>query len=434
VRGLDPSTTTSLAAESGGPAGRAGLTLDQRLADGAAQPLAVAYSGGGDSLALLIAAQAWAAAHGRTLIALTVDHRLQPQSPGWTAQCAATARRLGVGFQALAWEGAKPSRGLPAAARAARHRLLAEAARTAGARVLLMGHTADDTAEARAMRAAGSNTPDPREWSPSPVWPEGRGLFILRPLLACGRADLRQWLAERGETWIDDPANADPRYARPRARAALAAGAVMLADAQSWPEAAGLARASRAEPWGAISISRKALGEASAEAARAFLSAACLCAGGGPRPPRGEPVRRLADRLVGDAPLVASLAGARVEADRTMLRFMREAGEAARGGLAELALSPGAAAVWDGRFEIVVERPGLTVAALAGRSRRLSPAARLALSQVPAGARGGLPVILDANGDVTCALLEQTPGVFVRPLGHDRLLAACGTVSREPAS
>jgi len=192
--------------------------FDQYLLPDSRRPLAVGLSGGGDSLALTLIADAWARRAGRELILLTVDHRLQADSAGWTDICAATAQRLGRPFRALPWTGDKPATGLPAAARLARHRLLADAAREAGARVILLGHTADDLGEAAAMRAAGSTTPDPRAWAPSPVWPEGRGLFLLRPLLSLRRSDLRTWLADRGETWIDDPANADPRYARSRAR------------------------------------------------------------------------------------------------------------------------------------------------------------------------------------------------------------------------
>src|SRR5207247_1209422 len=82
---------------------------------------------------------------------------------------------LGADFQALRWDGDKPVTGLAAAARTARHRMLADAARRAGARAILMGHTGSDVLEAEAMRAAGSTTPDPKEWAPSPAWPEGRG-------------------------------------------------------------------------------------------------------------------------------------------------------------------------------------------------------------------------------------------------------------------
>ena len=63
-----------------------------------------------------------------------------------------------------------------------------------GAKVILMGHTASDLAEAAAMRAEGSTTPSPREWAPSPAWPEGRGVFLLRPMLAVSRQQVRDWL------------------------------------------------------------------------------------------------------------------------------------------------------------------------------------------------------------------------------------------------
>ena len=157
--------------------------LDRRLRPESRRPVAVAFSGGGDSLALLLAAAEWSGAAGRDLLVLTVDHQLQPDSAAWTRACATTAARLGVTFRALSWTGEKPATGLAAAARTARHGLLADAARAAGARVVLMGHTADDILEARLMRARGSTTPEPREWSPSPAWPEGRGVFLLRPLL-----------------------------------------------------------------------------------------------------------------------------------------------------------------------------------------------------------------------------------------------------------
>jgi tRNA(Ile)-lysidine synthase len=141
--------------------------LDARLDGEARSPLALALSGGGDSLALALMAARWAQEHSRTLLILTVDHGLNPDSLGWTRACGETARRIGARFQALEWTGPRPSSGLPAAARQARHRLLAQAAREAGARVLLMGHTLDDVVEARAMRAGGSTTPSPREWAPA---------------------------------------------------------------------------------------------------------------------------------------------------------------------------------------------------------------------------------------------------------------------------
>jgi tRNA(Ile)-lysidine synthase len=402
--------------------------LDRRLATAGARPVAVALSGGGDSVALLLAVRDWAQARGRPLVALTVDHRLQPQSPAWTRASAELAARLGVGFQALAWTGEKPARGLPAAARAARHRLLADAARAHGARVVLLGHTADDVAEARAMRAAGSTTPEPREWAPSPVWPDGRGIFLLRPLLGLRRAALRDWLTARGARWIEDPANGDPRYARTRARASLMApGEISLVEAAPLP----LASRCAVEPWGGIVLSRADFrGAPPAEASR-WLGLACVCGGGGARLPAAAARDRLAERLRSAGPATASLAGARVEADADRILVVREAGEARRGGLAPLALRPGETVVWDGRWEMTAKAPGLEARALAGLARRLAPDQRRALAALPAPARPGLPAIVDAEGAVSSPLLGTSP-VRLVSLAEDRLRAAAGLVGREP--
>ncbi|HEY3949514.1 tRNA lysidine(34) synthetase TilS [Phenylobacterium sp.] len=369
-----------------------GAVLDRRLLGDSPRPLAVALSGGGDSLALALAAAGWARAAGRKLLILTVDHGLRPESIAWTEACAATAERLGANFQALRWIGEKPATGLPAAARAARHALLAEAARAAGARVILMGHTASDLAEAARMRAAGSTTPDPREWAPSPAWPQGRGVFLLRPMLGLVRTQIRAWLAARGETWIDDPANDDLRYARPRAR---------HADASACPEpnpdppnATALARACLADEAGRLAMTRADLRAASPTVLARFAAVACLCAAGTSRPPGGDRTARLAARLAGGERFAATLAGARIEADAQAVRFSREPGEAARGGLAPLRLKAGETGVWDGRFEVTAARD----------------------LEVRAVGRSTLPDVEDA-----------------RPLAYERLLAACGVIVREPA-
>lgn len=409
-------------------AAEAQAVLDRRLLADSPRPIALALSGGGDSVALLLAAQAWAQAHGRRLVALSVDHQLQPQSRAWTETCAALAARVGAGFQALAWEGPKPAAGLPAAARAARHRLLAEAARAAGARVLLMGHTADDVLEARAMRAAGATTPEPREWAPSPAWPEGRGLFLLRPLLGLRRGALRQWLAARGETWIEDPANADPRFARPRARAALPPDGevALVADPSS-----ALASRCRFEPWGAIVIPRAALRAAPVAEAQRLLGLACVCAGGGVRPPASAARNRLSERLRGDGEVVATLAGARIETVADEVRIAREAGEARRDGLQPLALAAGGAGVWDGRFEVEAGAQGLEVRALRGLARRLPQDQQRGLTAAPAAARAALPAIVTDDGGVSCPLLGASPA-RVESLIEGRLRAAAGLIAREP--
>ena len=72
----EPASTSGLEAA-------VGEVLDRRLQPNHARPVAVALSGGGDSLALLLTAAAWAQSTGRKLLVLTVDHRLQAAGAGW---------------------------------------------------------------------------------------------------------------------------------------------------------------------------------------------------------------------------------------------------------------------------------------------------------------------------------------------------------------
>ncbi len=406
--------------------------LDCRLEQSAAAPLVVAFSGGGDSLALLIAAKAWADGAGRRLLAVTVDHRLQAAGAAWATWCEARARRLGVDHRVLTWTGDKPGAGLTAAARRARHGLIAEAARAAGARVVLMGHTADDRLESRLMRAEGGSLSEPREWSPSPVWPEGRDISILRPLIEARRADIRRLLAEAGETWIDDPANVDMRHPRARARAAPAGGDEVGPNQPS-PNGASLLEHVVEGPAGDLVVAREALRRAPAVAGRVLIGAALLSAAGTDRPPRGERLDRLIDRLVGQASFVATLAGARVEASDPWVRIQREAGDRRRGGTAAMTLPAGAVVVWDGRFEIEARTGGLVVAALGGLAGRLDRADRDALKAVPPTARPGLPAVIDGAGRVICPLVSPDPRLAVRSLIFSRLAGALGGIDGEAA-
>jgi tRNA(Ile)-lysidine synthase len=405
--------------------------LDRRLRADAAWPLAVGFSGGGDSLALLILTLDWARAHGRPVVALTVDHQLNPASAAWTADAVARAQGLGATARALAWTGDKPKAGLSAAARAARHALLADAARAAGARVLLLGHTRDDLAEAAVMRAEGSTVSDPRDWGPSPAWPQGRGVFVLRPLLAVGRGELRDWLRGRGEAWLDDPANEDPRSARAWARRWLAEAAAPPPCPEPLPPPSPTLPPSRgkgemADEAGYLVLSR--------QAPAAHLAAACLCAAGTVQPPRGARLARLAARLRAGETFTATLAGARIEAAGEAVRLFREPGEARRGGLSPADLPVGEAVVWDGRFELAAEVAGLAVRPLQGLAARLPLVQRQALKALPPVARPALPAVVDAAGAVTCPILAEASPARARCLVGDRFDAAIGLVDQEPAT
>ena len=200
------------------------LAAFDRLCQASCGPVGIAVSGGSDSLALLYLAHEWANLNQRDLIALTFDHRLRSASAGEAAQVAAISRDLGVDHDTLHWD--QPV-GRQSVARRARHAALAQAVKAEGGSLLLTGHTADDQAETFLMRARQGSTwyglAGMQPVSLSPVWPEGEGVRIARPLLEERRTDLRSILRNKGAKWVEDPTNDNPAYERVRMRQMLAA-------------------------------------------------------------------------------------------------------------------------------------------------------------------------------------------------------------------
>ena len=182
--------------------------------------LLVAFSGGPDSLALLLAASRLAANAGFDVVAAHLDHALDPDSAARARRAAALAHELGVHFlgQRLASE-RPPQESREAFARRARYDFLAAAAAKVGADFLTTAHHADDQAETVLLRllfgsgleGLGGVTPE-RPFA---------GLTLLRPLLGCRREELRAYVLGAGLTPIDDPTNRDPRVPRNRVRHAL---------------------------------------------------------------------------------------------------------------------------------------------------------------------------------------------------------------------
>lgn len=406
----------------------ADAALDARLSPDADRPLALALSGGGDSMALLHIAADWCAQRGRRLLALTVDHRLNSGSAAWTAFAGETARAMGAQWRALTWDGPKPAAGLPAAARAARHALLADAARQAGARVILMGHTADDIAESDWMRKRGATLGVLREWSPSPAWPQGRGLMLLRPLLTASRADLRTLLTSRNASWLEDPANADPRFLRSRARAALSHpphGRTGNPRTEATAESLRAGDEGRTDPPRIAADSWSGLLALPRAIPAQTLAAALLSVSGQTTPPRGPRLATLHARLAASADVTSTLSGARVQASGDDLLIAREPG---RVGLPDLALPVNAPAIWDGRFEITTSEPGWRVGPLQGRMAALAPADQAIVKRLHPSARPALPVLF-RDDDPRPVLAWR--GAETRCLVADRLIAAAGGIGHE---
>ena len=183
--------------------------------------LVLAVSGGPDSIALMWLAARWrkALSHGPHLLATTVDHGLRPEAAREAREVKRLARHLGIPHRTVRWTGEKPKSGVPAAARAARYRLLAKIARQSGASHILTAHTRDDQAETLLMRllrgsGIGGLAAMARE-------SEREGVLIARPFLSVPKSQLLATLQKAGIGYAEDPTNRDIRFTRPRIRAVI---------------------------------------------------------------------------------------------------------------------------------------------------------------------------------------------------------------------
>ncbi|HTC18050.1 MAG TPA: tRNA lysidine(34) synthetase, partial [Stellaceae bacterium] len=109
--------------------------------------LAVACSGGADSMALTLLADRWARGQGGAVTALIVDHALRPDSAREAAQAAGWLESRGIAHRILKRAGPAPTGDVEAFARQARYRLFEEWCAANGVLHLLAAHHRDDQAE-----------------------------------------------------------------------------------------------------------------------------------------------------------------------------------------------------------------------------------------------------------------------------------------------
>lgn len=195
--------------------------------DGPPWPAAVAVSGGGDSVALMLLLSRWAEKHrAAPPVVLTVDHGLREDSAGAARKVAKAAKIRKLSAHVLTWKGAKPKADIENAARLARYRLMGEWCAEHKVRTLYVAHNLEDQAETFLLRLARGSGVDGlsamRAIAPYPI-PGFAGLALVRPLLGFRRDELRKFLKTGGEKWAKDPMNEDPRFARARFRALLPA-------------------------------------------------------------------------------------------------------------------------------------------------------------------------------------------------------------------
>jgi tRNA(Ile)-lysidine synthase len=319
--------------------------------------VAVATSGGADSLALTILADRWARARGGAVCALSVDHRLRPESGAELRRLAGWLRTRGIRHEILVWAGAKPATGIEEAARAARYDLLTAWCRAQGCLHLFLAHHREDQIETHLIRRRAGSGPD--GLAGMSAIRELDGVRLVRPLLGFPKARLVALLNAERQPWIADPSNRDPAFerARLRARAQPAEESErLLAEIRALGEARRVREQARARllaetialhPAG-FAVLDRSLFAAPTELAEGALAALAMTIGGSSYPPRRARVARLRAVLAGEGG--HTLGGCRFVPWRGHVLVLREGARAA----APLRLMPGTSRVWDRRFAVAL--------------------------------------------------------------------------------
>ncbi len=177
------------------------------------EKVAVAFSGGADSMALALLLHEY---FGDRMVAITVDHKLRPESSNEAKQVGEWIEARGIKHHTLVWEGEKPTANIEAIARKKRYQLLCDYCKENGIKNLFVAHNLNDQAETFLLRLRRSS-----------------GLFglggmeeigfyqkvrILRPLLDTLRTDIEKFLKEKNQKFVHDSFNDDERYERVRVR------------------------------------------------------------------------------------------------------------------------------------------------------------------------------------------------------------------------
>ncbi|MBY0510471.1 MAG: tRNA lysidine(34) synthetase TilS [Rhodospirillaceae bacterium] len=403
-----PATDTSITAAQFGAA-----MAPFRLTPGA--HIAVAVSGGADSLALVRLLAQWARGPRITITALTVDHRLRDAAAVEAAQVGAWLDRHEIAHRILRWDEGLHARTLnrsaQKAARDARYRLMTDWCAVNGASHLFVAHHADDQVETFLLRLArGSGVDGLAAMAPMS---KRDGTVIARPLLAFGKAQLVETCRTLDQPWIEDPSNQSPASARVRFRQAsqvleqegltrerllATVGHLQRARAALDYAVGGLLAKAAWGDLGVVCMPVAALLDAPEEVALRALARLLTAAGGQTYGPRFESLARLYARLTSGPWRDASLHGCLLTRDGNVLMIAREPALITD----EKILWANDSAVWDARFKITLAcadvNATFTVSRFTPGAAVLPESLRASLSAIPSRLRETLPALYDSAG------------------------------------
>jgi tRNA(Ile)-lysidine synthase len=384
--------------------------------------VAVAVSGGPDSLALMLLAAHWARQQGGAAWGLVVDHGLRPESAAEARIAAGWLARRGIPCEILRWEGDKPTSGIQERAREARYRLLAGWCRAHGVLHLFAAHHREDQGETHLIRRRAGSGSD--GLAGMPAVRELAGCRLVRPLLGVPKARLAALLAAENQPFLRDPSNLNPAFARARLRCG-AERTASLDDIVAETRSCGLSRIAREpaldrllagavtlHPAGFAALDPAALAMADAETVERLLGRLAAALGGARYPARRARLARLRADLAARPERGRTLGGCCFVPWRGRILVLREAAATAP----PVRLDPGAAVVWDRRFAAALNAHAANGFLLGSLAQSGAALADLPAGALPRLARPVLPALWDEEGLAAVPHLGfRRPGVAVLP-------------------
>lgn len=350
--------------------------------------VAVACSGGVDSMTLTHLAAGWCLNTARRMTALIVDHGLRPESQREAEETRRYLAAHAIPAEILSWKGEKPVSNVSEAAREARYTLLTGWCNVHGVSHLLTAHHRDDQAETFLLRLGRGSGLD--GLAGIPFMRREAGVWITRPLLPWPKTELAAYAGSHGISWMEDASNQTPRYARNRIRHVLPAIAREGITAERIAQAAfSLARAREAVadvvreaartvlsmlPEGHVRFHREAWLAYPEEIRLSVLALALAVVSGRNQRPRLRHLQPLSEVLAdGSLPRSRTLRGVVLRPDGILHR------EAKAMSFVPLSIASGQSLLWDGRCRITLSRASMPLA--------VAPLGKAGWEQIPATER-----------------------------------------------
>ncbi len=370
--------------------------------------LAIAVSGGADSLALCLLAADWARARGGKVVGVTVDHALRLES-------AAEARRVGGWLAAhsidhciLTRTGPKPETGIQAFARQARYDLLQGWCADQGILHLLLAHHQDDQAETLLLRLGRGSGPDGLA-AMAPIV-ERAAVRLLRPLLDVPHHRLTATLTALGQEWVEDPSNQNPHYQRVRLRQMMPALANVgiksaglaetarhfgaLRQVRDQQIAQSVVRLADLHPAGWVRLDALEVARLPRDQALAVLGRVCRVVGGGVLPHRQDRLERLLDELLAGLSGRRTFGGCLLSPGRQGVVVCRELAAVA----SPVSVTGGQDLWWDRRFAFRLSGDGQGWVGALGVKAWAALRKEIPVPGLPSSVIPTLPALFDQHG------------------------------------